>query len=154
MEIIPLFPQEDGLFLEVPRGIQKTYPRHSVRNKCTKILKQACTTRWLSFEASIVAAMEDMIPVVQTLNELSESDAAAYGLLKRMHSAHFIGLLFILHAILPILGKISRIFQKGYVNVSSIRPTLDCAISELRQIESGKSPIESANTELIIELRD
>lgn len=118
------------------------------RNKCTKILKQACKTRWLSFEASIVAAMEDLIPVVQTLNELSESDASAYGLLKRMHSAHFIGLLFILHAVLPILGRISRIFQKGYVNFSSIRPTLDCAISELHQIESGKSPIESSNTEL------
>lgn len=70
--------------------------------------------------------MEDLIPVVQTLNELSENDAAAYGL----------------------LWRISRIFQKGYLNFSSIRPTLDCAISELRQIESGKSPIESAKTEL------
>lgn len=92
--------------------------------------------------------MEDLIPVVQTLNELSESDAAAYGLLKRMHSAHFIGLLFILHSVFCILGRISRFFQKGYVNFSSIRSNLDCVISELRQIESGKYPIESGKTEL------
>jgi hypothetical protein len=36
----------------------------------------------------------------------------------------------------------------GYVNFSSIRSNLDCAISELRQIESGKYPIESGKTEL------
>lgn len=62
-----------------------------------------------------------------------------------MHSAHFVGLLFILHAILPILGKISRIFQKSYLNFSSIQPTLDSAVQELKQI---KSPIESAKCEL------
>lgn len=85
--------------------------------------------------------MEDLIPLVQTLSDLSESDAAAYGLLKKLHSAHFVGLLFILRAILPILGKISRIFQKSYLNFSSIQPTLDSAVQELKQI---KSPIESA----------
>lgn len=65
-----------------------------------------------------------------------------------MHSAHFVGLLFILHAILPILGKISRIFQKCYLNFSSIQPTLDSAVQELKQIKSEKSPIESAKCEL------
>lgn len=35
------------------------------------------------FEASVAAAMEDPIPLVQNLSDLSESDAAAYGLLKK-----------------------------------------------------------------------
>lgn len=92
--------------------------------------------------------MEDLIPLVQTLSDLSESAAAAYGLLKKLHSAHFVGLLFILHAMLPILGKLSRIFQKSYLNFSSIQPTLDSAVQELKQIKSEKSPIESAKCEL------
>jgi hypothetical protein len=45
--------------------------------QCMKILKRACNTRWLSFEASIVAIIEDYIHLVQTLNSLSEIDAAA-----------------------------------------------------------------------------
>jgi len=92
--------------------------------------------------------MEDFIPLVQTLNELSESDTAAYGLLKRMNEAHFVGLVFILHAILPILGRISRLFQKGYVNFSAVSPTLECAISELKEISESKSPINAAKEEL------
>lgn len=92
--------------------------------------------------------MEDFIPLVQTLNELSENDTAAYGLMKRMNDAHFIGLVYILHTILPILGRISRLFQKGYVNFSSICPTLDCAISELTEVAESQSPIKSAKEEL------
>lgn len=109
MEIISLFSKEDGLF-----GLQKPCTQLIRKKKCVKIQKRACTTRWLSFEASVAAAMKDLIPLVQTLSDLSKSGAAAYGLLK-LHSAHFVGLLFILHAILPILGKISRIFQKSYL---------------------------------------
>lgn len=135
-------------FMKHLEGYRKLIVDSSIKTKCTKILKKACKTRWLSFEASIVAAMEDLIPLVQTLNDLSDSDPAANGLLQKLNSPHFVGLLFILHAILPILGKISRIFQKGYVNFASIRPTLDSAISELRQIETENSPIQTAKNEL------
>ena len=60
------------------------------RKKVGKLLKRACKTRWLSFEASINAVFEDYIPVLQTLNKL-ESDATAFGLLKKMKKVIFIG---------------------------------------------------------------
>jgi hypothetical protein len=140
-------PKKMACFLKHLEGYRSLVLESSEKKKCVKILKRACKTRWLSFEASVTAAMEDLIPLVQTLSELSESDAAAYGLLKKMHSAHFVGLLFILHAILPILGKISRIFQKSYLNFSTVQPTLDSAVQELKQIRSEKSPIELAKSE-------
>lgn len=141
-------PKKMACFLKHLEGYRNLVLQSSEEKKCMKILKRACKTRWLSFEASIVAAMEDLVPLVQTLNELSDSDAAAYGLLKKMHSPHFIGMLFVLHAVLPILGKISRIFQKSYLNFSSIQPTLDSAVHELQQIKSENSPVELAKSEL------
>lgn len=65
-------------FLKHLEGYRSLVLNSSERQKCVKILKRACKTRWLSFEASVAAAMEDLIPLVQTLSDLSESDAAAY----------------------------------------------------------------------------
>ena len=56
----------------------------------TKILKTACKTRWLSFDASVQAVFEEYIPIVQILNKL-EADATACGLLKKMNSVVFVG---------------------------------------------------------------
>ena len=55
----------------------------AIEDECKKNLKKACKTHWLSFDASIQAVWEDYIPVVQTLNTISESDVTAYRLLKR-----------------------------------------------------------------------
>ena len=54
-----------------------------------KTLKQSCRTIWLSFDASVKAVFDDIIPLTQTLNKL-EADATAFGLLKKMNSVMFI----------------------------------------------------------------
>ncbi|CAC5419016.1 unnamed protein product [Mytilus coruscus] len=96
-------PKKITCFLKHLEGYRTLNLNTSVRQKCTKILKRACNTRWLSFEASIIAVMEDFIQLVHTLNKLTDRDAASFSVLKRMNAAHFVGLVFILHAVLPVL---------------------------------------------------
>ena len=74
MEIVPLFSKKMALFLTHLLEYRKA------DDKCKKNHKKACKTRWLSFVASIQAVWEDYIPVVQTLNAISETDATAYRL--------------------------------------------------------------------------
>lgn len=71
------------VFRNTLRVTEAVYSTHQKKKKCVQILKRACKTKWLSFEASVAAAMKDLIPLVQTLSGLSESDAAAYRLLKK-----------------------------------------------------------------------
>jgi hypothetical protein len=52
--------------------------KRQLRINAKQNLKKACKTRWLSFDASIQAVWEDYMPVVQTLNAISESDVTAY----------------------------------------------------------------------------
>ena len=73
-------------------------------------MKKARKTRWLSLDASVQAVFEKYIPIVQTLSKL-EADATACGMLKNMNSVVFVGLIYILHFVLPILAKVSRLFQ-------------------------------------------
>lgn len=76
-------PKTISCFLKHLGGYRSLVLNSSEKKKCVNILKRACKTRWLIFEASVAAAMEDPIPLVQNLSDLSESDAAAYGLLKK-----------------------------------------------------------------------
>jgi len=50
--------------------------------------------------------------VIQTLQELDRkhNDATAAGLLKKMKNAQFIGALYILAEVLPVLSSLSRTF--------------------------------------------
>lgn len=60
-------PKKMACFLKHLEGYRSLVLNSSERQKCVKILKRACKTRWLSFEASVAAAMEDLISLVQTL---------------------------------------------------------------------------------------
>ena len=81
-----------------------------------KTLKKSCRTRWLSFDASVKAVFDDIIPLTQTLNKL-EADATAFGLLKKMNSVMFIELLYILKFVLPM---VSKIFQTSDINYADV----------------------------------
>ncbi|VDH96877.1 Hypothetical predicted protein [Mytilus galloprovincialis] len=96
----------------------------------------------------MVAVWEELVPVVQTLSAISESDATAYGLLKRMNCTIFVGIVYILKEILPVLARVSKIFQRGYFNFSSIQPTLECAQGELQHISDNLTPIKNLEKDI------
>jgi len=112
-----------------------------------KTLKKACKTRWLSFDASVKAVFDDIIPLTQTLNKL-EADATAFGLLKKMNSVMFIGLLYILKFVLPILAMVSKIFQTSDINYADVQPTLDFCKDQLTDLKESKEPIEELKKDI------
>lgn len=99
-------------------------------------------------DASIQVVWEDYIPVVQTLNAISESYVTAYRLLKKMTSVMFVRFIYILNDILPILARISKVFQQGYFNFSSIQTTLECAQAELQQLVDNMTPLKNLEKDI------
>ena len=133
-------PKKLACFIKSLAEYRKMIIAPKSRKKVGKLLKRACKTRWLSFESSIVAIFEDFIPVLQTLNKL-ESDATAFGLLKKMNKVLFLGLVYILYFVLPVLARVSRIFQRGFVSFALIGPTLESAKFELTSLVEENKPI-------------
>ena len=77
------------------------------RKKVVKHLKKACRTRWLSLDASVNAARFDLEAFLQTLVLFEKKDATAHGVLRPMWCM-FLGTIYILNDILPILSGLSR----------------------------------------------
>ncbi|CAG2205675.1 unnamed protein product [Mytilus edulis] len=95
-------------------------------------MKKACKTRWLSFDNSVKSAYGDLPAVLQTLRVLKmNDDPTADGLLKRTRQFKFIGALAVLSHILTILASLSRAFQKGTINFSSVQPAIDHTMDSL-----------------------
>lgn len=99
----------------------------------TRTMKRACQTRWLSFDNAIQSLFQELLAVVQTLNKFS-NEATAYGLMKKITSLKFIGTIYILQKVLPILAGLSQHFQKGNVNFSMIAPALDSTKTNLKSL--------------------
>lgn len=115
----------------------------------SKRLKKACRTRWLSLEASVKAVHGDYEAILQTLSILDKSgDAAATGLLKRMKSIKFLGSLYILRDILPVLSNLSKHFQKDSLNFSTIRPSINHAKDKLRSLLDEETPMKSLQADI------
>ena len=93
------------------------------------------------------AVFEEYIPIVLILKKL-EADATACGLLKKMNSVVFVGLVYILHFVLPILAKVSRLFQKGHVSFAAVGPTLEMAKTDLISLATEYTPIRLLESEL------
>ncbi|CAC5383134.1 unnamed protein product [Mytilus coruscus] len=106
-----------------------------------KRLKKACTTRWLFFDSSVQAIFEDYAAVLQTLSQLSEKETAAYGLLKRTKK-RFLGTVYILKCILLPLSKLSKNFQAGNIDFSSIGLSIQYTIDTREEISKSKQPLD------------
>lgn len=92
-------------------------------------------------EASVKAVYQDYEAVLQTLNQFENSDATASGLLKKMKTVKFLGVLYILMEVLPVLGNLSRCFQRNSLNFSTIRPQIEFTTSQLDEILQSESPL-------------
>ncbi|VDI66017.1 Hypothetical predicted protein [Mytilus galloprovincialis] len=141
-------PKRTAVYLKLQEGTKYLKLNESSRKMVAKRLKKACTTRWLSFDLSVQAVFDDYAAVLQTLSQLSEKDTAAYGLLKRMKKTRFLGTLYILKCILPPLSKLSKIFQTGNIDFSSIGPSIQYTIDTMEEISKSKQPLEEMKKDL------
>ena len=95
------------------------------RKMVAKKLKKVCDTRWLSFSSAIQSLYADLVAVLQTLKQLKQDPGqpAAYGLLKKINKVKFIGAVYILKWVLPVLATLSKFFQRGAINYVSFKST-------------------------------
>ena len=115
-----------------------------------KKLKKACDTRRLSFNSAIQSLYSDLGSVLQTLKQLKQDpdQPAAYGLLKKINKVKFIGAVYILKCILPILATLSKSFQKGAINYASIKPSIDYSKDRLNKVKITEEPIKQLKQDL------
>ena len=141
-------PKKMACFLKCQIELKKVQLNHTEKTKklLTKRLKKACQTRWLSFYASVTAALQSYEAILLSLQEIN--DATAIGLISKLKHVKFIGALYIPKAILPVLASLSRQFQAGNFHFSMIRPAINRAISSLEALEETIEPLEKLKADI------
>ena len=85
-------------------------------------------------------------PATLSLQEID--DATAVGLISKLKSVKFLGALYILNAILPVLSSLSKQFQAGTFHFSMIRPTVNRAVSTLADLKETSEPLEKLQSDM------
>lgn len=74
--------------------------------------------------------------MLQTLRVFKESgDATATGLLQQTSNLKFLGTVYLLQEVLPILGNLSKTFQEGEVCLASIAPAIEYTTDRLNDVD-------------------
>lgn len=63
-----------------------------------------------------------------------EFNPTAIGLLKKLKKPDFIGVLYILRGVLPLLSTLSKVFQKGSISFSRISPSIKASKDSLNRL--------------------
>ena len=141
-------PKKTALFMKT----QAEASEIMVSTKGSKILsvklKKACKTRWLSFESSVSSALRTLYPLLLCLKEMEHDSAAAGGLYKKMYNAKFVGALYMLSEILPILTVLSKTFQKGQLTFSHIKGNISYTIQQLEDMADSEEFLTKARDAL------
>ena len=141
-------PQRMAAYLKMQTELKSIRLNRKTVKRVVKRLKKACRTRWLSLEASVKAVKDDYEAVLQTLSKFENTDATASGLLKKMRSLKFIGAIYILNTLLPILGDLSRRFQKGSVSFAAILPAINMTKDSLQSVLENDTPMENLRQDI------
>ena len=141
-------PKRTALYLKVQIEVKKLSVSDKVSKKAHKKLKKACSTRWLSFDASTQAVYADYVAILITLSELSASDATAKGLLHEIRTTKFLGTVYILKEVLPELSKLSKTFQYSNTNFSTVQSSVDYTIDRLKKIKKEMTLLKNVKADL------
>ena len=74
--------------------------------------------------------------------QLDENDAPAHGLPKRMKTLKFLGNIYILNEILPILSNLSWHFQQDSLNFLAILSAVNLCKLKLNEVKEDESPLQ------------
>ena len=123
------------LYAKVQMNLNGIMVNERTRKVVTRKIQKACRTRWLSLGKAVKSLKEDYPAVLTTLKALDEDhhDAAGKGLFMRLNTFKFIGAIYILNQVIPILDTVSKSFQKGSVTFSHIAPNVAYAKMKLEQ---------------------
>jgi len=118
------------------------------KKKLRKKFQKACRSRWLSTEKAIEGVYEDYEPPLQTLRVFKEDgDATATGLLQQTTNL-FLGTVYLLREVLPILGHLSKTFQQGEVCLASIAPAIEYIADRLDEVGQQREHLRKLKEDL------
>lgn len=136
-----------AIYLKVQQEVKFFDLSKKSRKTITKKLKKACQTRWLSLDHAVEAIFDDLEALMRTLR-LLQSGATACALLKKIHCPKFVGCVYILKHILPVLSQLSKTLQTGCVNFSHISPASKDAKQNLEDIIDERLPLKQFKQDL------
>ena len=100
-------------------------------------IQKAYRTRWLSTNRAIEGVYEDFEALTTVSKSFKEDgDATATGLLKQLGNIKFVGAVYLLHDVLPVLSHISKVFQEGEISFGCIAPAIEYTLEKLDDIAS------------------
>ena len=140
-------PKKMAMYLKMQAEMKMlTLSTDKAGSQVSRRLKKACTTRWLSFDASVKAVYADYPALLHTLSNLKDGDATSLGLFTKVKDVKFIGTVYILSEVLPHLSVMSKAFQKGAVDFSRIAPTIEYTKEQLE--EAVESPPSTSSKQI------
>ena len=113
----------------------------SEAKKHMKKAKKAVASRWLSFDASVGAMIEEFIAHLQTFEFFKEEDATACGLLTQTRCHKFIGAIYILKEVLAPLAVLSKTLQQGELSFAGLPPAVSYCLAKLDDVLKRKDVI-------------
>ncbi|KAK2148556.1 hypothetical protein LSH36_491g01045 [Paralvinella palmiformis] len=138
-------PPRTALFIHVQQELLQLQITKKNQNKLSNNICKACRTRWLSIAASVESVLQHHLAMVNTYRALKDEQLLALGLLIPFHSSKMLGLLYILHAVLPIMCNLSRVFQTSALNYSLLQPAINHAETQLNDLDN---PVETLVVDL------
>jgi len=103
-----------------------------------KKAKKAVASRWLSFDESVTAMVQEFIAHLQTFEFFKEGDATASGLLMQTRGHKFIGTLYILKEILTHLAVFSKTLQHGELCFAALPSAVSYCLAKLDYVLKRK----------------
>ena len=102
------------------------------KKKLRKRFQKECRSTWLSTEKVIKRVYEDYESLLQTLPSFSKK--MEMQLLQQTSSLKFLGTVYLLQEVLPILGDLSWTFPQGEVCLASIAPAIEYTADPLDEV--------------------
>ena len=129
-----------------------TLPAKRKKN-IVKRVKKACPTCWFSLHTSVDAIYKEYAGLIHCLRSIQEQGkslggAMASGLLKKMDSVEFLGLLYTMKFILPSLTALSKTFQTGAMNFSGIKPNLEKTKGQLQNTATQQTALKKLKSDV------
>ena len=91
----------------------------------------------MSTNRAIEGVYEDFEALTTVLKSFKEDgDATPTGLLKHIDNIKFLGAVYLLHDVLPVLSHISKVFQEGEISFGCIAPAIEYTFEKLDDIAS------------------
>ena len=123
------------------------------KENIVKRVKKACHTCWLSLHVSVDAIFEEYAGLIHCFRSIQEQDKSpggtiTSGLLKKMDSVEFSGLLYTMKFMLPSLTALSKTFQTGAINFSRIKPNLEKTKAQLQTTAIQQTALKKLNSDV------